>query len=84
MVEWLPEAQRSLQQIDSATARRMLLKAQWLEDNLSTAQHQSLEGPLKGFYKLRVGQYRILYMLDESRTTVQVHLVGHRREIYKS
>ncbi|MBA4181738.1 MAG: type II toxin-antitoxin system mRNA interferase toxin, RelE/StbE family [Anaerolinea sp.] len=62
----------------------MLQKAQWLEAHLGSVQHERLEGPFREFYKLRAGQYRILYTLDETGSVVRVHLVGHRRDIYKS
>ena len=34
-------------------------------------------------YRLRVGQYRILYSVDDGRRVVVVSAVGHRREAYR-
>ena len=33
--------------------------------------------------RLRVGDYRILYLIDDERRTVTVSAIAHRREIYR-
>lgn len=35
-------------------------------------------------YRLRVGPYRILYTVDDSRRTLEIVAVGHRREVYRN
>jgi mRNA interferase RelE/StbE len=34
-------------------------------------------------YRLRIGDYRILYDIDESQQVVNMRRIGHRREIYR-
>ena len=34
-------------------------------------------------WRLRVGNYRVLYTIDDGQLTVVVVRVGHRREVYK-
>lgn len=34
-------------------------------------------------YRLRVGDYRILYTVDDSLRRVEVVAVGHRRDVYR-
>ncbi len=33
-------------------------------------------------YRIRVGDYRIIYRVDDGKVTVLVLLIGHRREVY--
>ena len=33
-------------------------------------------------YRIRVGDYRIIYRVDDGKVTVLVLVVGHRREVY--
>lgn len=33
-------------------------------------------------YRVRVGNYRIVYRIDDGKVTVLVLLIGHRREVY--
>jgi mRNA interferase RelE/StbE len=41
-----------------------------------------LQGSGKG-YRIRVGDYRILYEIDDAAETVTVTTVAHRRESYR-
>jgi mRNA interferase RelE/StbE len=34
-------------------------------------------------YRLRVGDYRVIYGLEQERRQIIIYAVGHRREIYK-
>jgi len=36
-----------------------------------------------GDYRLRVGEYRVLYEIDDAARQVRILRVGHRREIYR-
>jgi len=33
-------------------------------------------------YKLRVGDYRVIADIDESNKTIQITLIGHRKNVY--
>lgn len=43
--------------------------------------HQRLQG--RPEFKLRVGDYRVLYEFDAQLGRIYLHYVGHRREIYQ-
>jgi mRNA interferase RelE/StbE len=34
-------------------------------------------------YRLRIGNYRVIYMVDEKEKTVVIYRVRHRREVYR-
>ncbi|MFH1744124.1 MAG: type II toxin-antitoxin system RelE/ParE family toxin [bacterium] len=34
-------------------------------------------------YRVQVGPYRILYLIDDSQRVVEVVAVGHRRDVYR-
>lgn len=42
-----------------------------------------LEGKLKNFYSLRVGQYRIIYKIFKDKLNIFIIRIGHRQSIYK-
>jgi len=60
-------------------ARRISNKLQMLAENPSIGK--ALKGKLHGSYRLRVGDYRIIYDIIEE--TILVWKIQHRREIYK-
>ncbi|WP_265016618.1 type II toxin-antitoxin system RelE family toxin [Wolbachia endosymbiont (group A) of Andrena dorsata] len=47
--------------------------------NLGEPLHHSL----KGLRRLRVGDYRVVYRVDQSERTVVITEIGHRDTIYK-
>ncbi|MBU0758957.1 MAG: type II toxin-antitoxin system RelE/ParE family toxin [Candidatus Omnitrophica bacterium] len=46
-------------------------------------QGKSLKGKLAGDYSLRMGDYRIIYMLRKNTLVVYVIDLGHRKKIYR-
>lgn len=42
-----------------------------------------LEGNLSGLFKLRVGDWRVIYAINHNDSIIIVHKVGHRKEIYR-
>ena len=48
---------------------------------LDVFPHQRLAG--RPEFKLRVGDYRVLYEYDLATGRILLHYVGHRRDIYK-
>ena len=46
-------------------------------------QGKPLKGRLQGSYSCRVGSYRIIYKIFQSKLLVIVIDIGHRRDIYR-
>jgi len=42
-----------------------------------------LQEELSGFKSLRSKRYRVIYKVDESGHSIDVYLVGHRRDVYE-
>jgi mRNA interferase RelE/StbE len=83
-VEFLPEALEDLKRLDRAVVQCVFKKLRWLSENLDSLRPEGLSGPLAGLLKLRVGAYRVLYEAHRAEKVLTIHLVGHRRDIYKS
>ncbi len=83
-VEFTPQAENDLSQINKTTAQRILKKIRWLADNFADISPEPLTSTWKGFYKLRVGDHRVVYTVDHDEPTIiTIHFVRHRREVYK-
>ena len=48
---------------------------------LATFSHHHLKGTNR--YRLRIGDYRVIYTFDIARSELYLLAVGHRREIYR-
>ncbi|MBL8824972.1 MAG: type II toxin-antitoxin system mRNA interferase toxin, RelE/StbE family [Planctomycetia bacterium] len=42
-----------------------------------------LKGKFKGMLRYRVGDYRVVYFIEESRKKVIVSMIAHRSEVYE-
>jgi len=82
-VEFRQEAVDRLRHLDKAVAQRILRRLKWLAENFDTLTPEALTAELKGLFKLRVGSYRVIYEINRKEHLLIVHLVGHRRDIYK-
>jgi mRNA interferase RelE/StbE len=84
-VEFTKAAEKGLGNIEKHIAQRILEKIHWLAENSDYINHKPLSAQFAGTYKLRVGEYRAIYTIEKDDTDfLLIHLVGHRREIYKS
>lgn len=81
-VEFTPEAMADLEALAPIIQERILRKVRWLSDNFEDVNPQALSANLSGLFKLRVGDYRVIYSLATQAKRLTIHKVGHRRDIY--
>ena len=79
----LPNAFEDLAKIDKTVAKRITDKITWLSENIENVTPLSLKGDFSGLYKLKVGDWRIIYDIDQKKKVITVHKIGHRKEIYR-
>ena len=78
-----PEAQQDIRRLDPSLQTRILDKLAWMGQNDRFLRHQSLQGQeWQGCFKYRVGDYRIIYTMNQSAEELTVLKVGHRRGVY--
>lgn len=44
---------------------------------------EALAGPFSGYWKYRVGDFRVIASIDDRAVTIVVVRVGNRREVYR-
>jgi mRNA interferase RelE/StbE len=81
-IEFTLEAMKGLEQLTPTIQQRIVSKIRWLSENLDNLAPQALSADLSGLFKLRVGDYRIIYSFDTNQQFITVHKVGHRRDVY--
>lgn len=79
----LRAASQDLARLDKPIGRRIVERIKWLAANLDAIRLEALTGDLAGLYKLRVGDYRVIYEVLWDEETMVIHAIGHRREIYR-
>lgn len=61
---------------------RLLAKIRDVGGRLTSYPHQRLQG--RGEYKLRIGDYRAIYLFDTERNELFLVTIGHRSRVYIS
>ncbi|OGG40532.1 hypothetical protein A2118_03910 [Candidatus Kaiserbacteria bacterium GWA2_50_9] len=80
-VKWSGSALQDLEKLDKVIGKRIVEKVGWLEQNFFDIVPERLHRDLRDLYKLRVGDYRAVYSVNQG--LIIIEKVGHRRDIYK-
>ena len=83
-VDFTPQALEDISKLDRTVIERITKKIEWLSENLDAVSPQALKGKFYGMFKLVIGDWRVIYSTDFTNKSITVHLVGHRREIYRT
>ncbi len=78
----LPAAQRQMAALDRDVQRRLDIKINSLTDNPRPANVIKMQGS-DDLWRVRVGDWRIIYSILDRELVVLVVKLGHRREIYR-
>jgi len=81
-VEYEPEAFADLERLTQAVRERVINKITWLAENFDQITPQALTADLSGFFKLRVGDYRVIYEFSRKDEVISIDRIRHRREVY--
>lgn len=73
---------KTLRKMDPPVARRLYAAVHALADNPRPAAATALVGG-DGQMRLRVGDYRVIYEIEDDRLLVLVLHLAHRREVYR-
>ena len=80
IVEILPNVQKFLSKLDLKTRVRIINEVSLLAENARPNGCKKLEG--YNGYRVRVGDYRILYEIEDKILLVTIIKIGHRKNIY--
>ena len=78
---WSPTFSRAFDALPTSVRADVQRKVDEMGTRLEMFSHQRLQG--RAEFKLRVGDYRVLYEFDVKLGRIYLHYVGNRREIYK-
>jgi mRNA interferase RelE/StbE len=45
---------------------------------------KKLSGKFKNYYRYRIGDFRVIYRIDENRKEIIIALIKHRADVYKN
>ena len=83
-VEYSKTAMNTIKKMDSSTSK---LIRTWIEKNLINTENPRIKGKaltsdLKGLWRYRVGDYRILADIQDDKIVILILDIRHRSKIY--
>ena len=84
VVELSPAAVRQLKKLDRPIQIRVLGRIEKLESDPRPGNATVLRGTDDTLFRVREGDYRIIYTIEDDRLIVLVIRIGHRSEVYRN
>lgn len=81
-VELKPSARKELERLQGRVIERIFPRLEALEDEPRPAGCKKLKGG-RDEWRIRVGDYRVVYVVDDVKLRVSVTRVRHRSEVYE-
>jgi len=81
-IEFAPRADRQFRALEKSLQARLGRRIDSLAENPRPQGIKKLAGE-EDLFRLRVGDYRIIYQIQEKRLVVLVVGVGHRADVYR-
>ena len=83
-VQLSENAKKALKKIDKYQASIII---SWIEKNLVGCENPRLHGrpltvDMKGYWRYRVGSYRIIAFIQDNIVLIEIINIAHRREVY--
>ena len=81
-IELAPSVSRALKKLDPQVQKRIGKAIDALRGNPLPAGVKKLNDPVE-LWRIRVGDYRVIYKIEEHKLVIVVVKVAHRREVYR-
>jgi mRNA interferase RelE/StbE len=75
-------ARKEIQAISATIAERILKKIELLASNPRPSESKKLRGH-SNLWRIRVGEYRVIYSIEDDNLVIDVSIVRHRNEAYR-
>jgi len=84
-VEFDPVALKDLRKLGSSTAAARIVSGLERLARLDNPRDRgkALAGAWVGYWRYRIGDYRVIAKIEDGRMVILVVALGHRREVYK-
>ncbi len=77
-----PAAQRQFARLPADEKRSVAAAIEGLASEPRPRNHTKLAGS-SNTYRVRVGDYRVIYQIENAARAVRITVIGHRREVYR-
>jgi mRNA interferase RelE/StbE len=76
-------AEKDLKRLTSSVFKRIVPKIDKLADNPKPSGCKKLKGSNQNLWRIRIGDYRVIYSIEEEIKVIDIRRVRHRRDVYE-
>ena len=80
-IELKPSAKKELSKINNQDAQKISIAIDKLVNNPFPVGYKKLKAN-ENKYRIRVGNYRVIYNIDSNIVTILILKIGHRKNVY--
>ena len=81
-IQWKPSAVKELRRLDRQVVPRIVKAVESLSSNPFPAGVRKLYSS-EHSYRIKIGDYRVIYSVIESHLVIEIVRVRHRKDIYR-
>ena len=81
-IRWKKSAEKDLLGINYKQIPRIIESIESLAKNPFSRQYRKLQGT-DNFYRIRVGDYRVIYQVNNDENVLTIFYVRHRKDVYR-
>jgi mRNA interferase RelE/StbE len=82
-IVWRPSVKKDLKAFPETTVQAVLAAVERLAINPYPVHTKKLKGTDKAYFRVRTGNYRIIYTIHNQELIIEIIEVGHRKDIYR-
>lgn len=82
-IKFTPEGEKDLKKLSKTIQERVIEKLFWFKNYFSEIILEPLSNVWRGYFKLRAGDWRIIYEIDYKQDLIIIHRIEHRSKVYQ-
>ncbi len=83
-LEFIKAAERDIRKLDVFIRRKIIGALELFTKNFGTDSPAPLHGNFKDFYKIRIGDWRVIYKINWDKKIITVCYINRRDKVYKN
>lgn len=76
-------AEKEFEKLPSSIIKRIGNSIDSLSKNPRPVGSKKLEGQKESLWRIRIGDYRVIYLIEDVIKIVEIRRIGHRKNIYE-
>lgn len=83
-IEFIKAAERDIRKLDVFIRRKIINALELFIKNFNTDSPVPLHGNFKDFYKIRIGDWRVIYRINWDKKIITACYISRRDQVYKN